>query len=283
MSSKKNTDRLQTEISFLRRYVQRLGGTIPTFEEMEKQEAEYQQLLSELAPIRQQWKHFCETNSEVSDDIQKKLYPLLQHPEEAYAEQAFALLESLDSSCVLTVLDCSATPFAVRRNVRENQELIGRWILAQITDRASLWSPLLRKGLFDYIILLGTTGSPWTALDPDVKTRLLCATTNMMVIPAGEFKMGALDGDGLAEGNERPQKMVHLTSAFMMGQYPVTNALWEDVWQIASDLGSSLPVNHVSWVEAIIFCNLLRFFCIGFLVPKENQTLSTPRYRGYSN
>ena len=212
MSNKDTIHQLQTEVSFLRRYVQRLGGAIPTFEEMERKEAEYQQLLSEIAPIRQRWKHFCDANPDVSDDINKKLYPLLQHTEKAYVEQAFALLETLDSSCVLTVLDCNESLFTVRRDMVGNQEIIGNWILEQITNRKSLWFPLLYKGLFDRIVLLGTTGVSWDSLDSEIKTRFLCTTSNMMLIPAGKFKMGAVEGDGLADGNERPQKMVHLES-----------------------------------------------------------------------
>jgi formylglycine-generating enzyme required for sulfatase activity len=50
----------------------------------------------------------------------------------------------------------------------------------------------------------------------------------LMLIPAGEFMMGASEDEPESQENERPQHLVKL-SQFLMGRYPVTQAQWRVV------------------------------------------------------
>ncbi|MFM7425611.1 MAG: formylglycine-generating enzyme family protein [Elainella sp.] len=50
----------------------------------------------------------------------------------------------------------------------------------------------------------------------------------LMLIPAGEFLMGAPEEEPESSNNERPQHLVKV-SQFLMGRFPVTQAQWRVV------------------------------------------------------
>ncbi len=90
------------------------------------------------------------------------------------------------------------------------------------------------------------------------------ARTNMALIPAGSFTMGdSLDGDSSA----LPLHTVYI-SAFYMDKYGVTKALWDDVYNWATnngysfdygDSGQGKAANHpayaMTWFDALKWCN----------------------------
>ncbi len=89
-------------------------------------------------------------------------------------------------------------------------------------------------------------------------------TLEMVVIPAGKFIMGAPKEEEDSRDSERPQHEVSV-SGFLMGKYPITQAQWRVVAgmpQIERELkldpsrfkGNNLPVEQVSWLEAVEFC-----------------------------
>ncbi len=81
----------------------------------------------------------------------------------------------------------------------------------------------------------------------------------MVLIPKGDFMMGALEDDGDAQSDEKPRHKVTLTRAFLMGKYPVTQALWESVMGANPSRfkGANRPVECVSWFDCVLFCNKL--------------------------
>jgi formylglycine-generating enzyme required for sulfatase activity len=87
----------------------------------------------------------------------------------------------------------------------------------------------------------------------------------MVHIPGGSFLMGSLPGKG--RDNERPQHRVTVPG-FWMGKYPVTQAQWRSIAALPSEQieldaspshfkGDNRPVDQVSWLQAIEFCQRL--------------------------
>ena len=77
----------------------------------------------------------------------------------------------------------------------------------------------------------------------------------LKLIPAGEFQMGSTESD-----DEKPRHLVTITRPFYLGAYPATQ---REYMQVAKKNPSHfsgnecLPVESVSWLEAVAFCNAL--------------------------
>ena len=90
----------------------------------------------------------------------------------------------------------------------------------------------------------------------------------MVLIPPGEFMMGAAPREEGSSSSERPQHKVNIEYSFLMGKYPITQAQWRTVAalpQVNRELkadpsylkGDKRPVQQVNWYDAVEFCQRL--------------------------
>lgn len=112
---------------------------------------------------------------------------------------------------------------------------------------------------------------------PPVQPKALKKITNsigmgMVLIPAGEFVMGAPEDEKGHQENEIPQHPVRITKPFWLGVYEVTQTEYEQVmgYHLNDSYSSGVdrhgisrvdtrnfPVDDVSWYQAAEFCNRL--------------------------
>lgn len=79
--------------------------------------------------------------------------------------------------------------------------------------------------------------------------------TGMILINGGSFLMGSPEGEG--EKSEHPQHIVKLDD-FYMDIYSVTHRNYEDLMGINPSIykgDGNLPVENVTWYDAVLYCN----------------------------
>ncbi len=86
----------------------------------------------------------------------------------------------------------------------------------------------------------------------------------LVLIPAGTFQMGSPETESERTIDESPQHPIRLTESFYLGTYLVTQQQYHRVMQrnpsrfkASNGGGPTHPVEHVSWDDALVFCEKL--------------------------
>jgi formylglycine-generating enzyme required for sulfatase activity len=106
------------------------------------------------------------------------------------------------------------------------------------------------------------TKEPEPEPEPQIVEPQLVEPLDMVALPGGTFLMGSSDSDQDAYDNEKPQHEVAV-STFLISRFPITRQLYRRIleqslpeWdRDATD--DQLPANHVTWFQAVAFCNAL--------------------------
>ncbi len=104
------------------------------------------------------------------------------------------------------------------------------------------------------ILMLPLAGCDDTPKEPGAVFKDCETCPEMVVIPAGSFKMG-----GKGSSKEKPVHEVKIGYSFAVGKYEVTQAEWEAVMgkKRSSFKGSNRPVEMISWEDAKSFVKKL--------------------------
>ena len=119
------------------------------------------------------------------------------------------------------------------------------------------------------------------------------ATEEFSLIPAGAFTMGRTSGD-----NDFDAPPVTVTvSAFFMGKYEVTKALWDDVrkWgdangytdlKVGGGKSGNHPVHSINWLDIVKWCNarsqkdeLTPVYTVNGVVMRTGTTIPVPGWK----
>ncbi len=140
------------------------------------------------------------------------------------------------------------------------EDVVGRFLLARIapSGRIRVNDPKGAAGkepVRPDLAAGGTGGEPLKTITNSIGMKLV-------LIPAGEFLMGSPDSDPSTKDDEQPRHLVRISKPFYLGIYEVTQGQYRAISgqnpSAAKGKGSDdLPVERVSWVDAIEFCNKL--------------------------
>jgi len=91
------------------------------------------------------------------------------------------------------------------------------------------------------------------------RVRGYAVPTNLVAIPAGTFTMGSPDSEPARWSDEGPRTRVTLSQGFWMGKYEVTQSEYLAVMGSNPSYfqGGNLPVERVSWNDAVAYCAAL--------------------------
>lgn len=113
------------------------------------------------------------------------------------------------------------------------------------------------------------------AQEPQVEFHVGAARFDILRIPSGEFEMGSPPHEPGHEEDETPQRPIHISHAFYLGKYEVTQALYRAVMGKVEDSnyhGDRYPMDGLPLGDARTFCEKLSHLTgLHVVLPTEAQ------------
>lgn len=127
-------------------------------------------------------------------------------------------------------------------------------------DRGSLIFGMITLAFVSIMLIVGLITRPYTSdTKPEANTPdIIPSTPSMIMVEGGEFDMGCTETQVNCDSMEIPAHSVKV-DGFYLGTTEVTQELWTQVMgnNPSSRKGDDLPVESVSWYDAVEFCNRL--------------------------
>ena len=107
----------------------------------------------------------------------------------------------------------------------------------------------------------------------------------LIPVPQGTFLMGASENDLFAYDNEKPQKEYSIEEGLEISIFPITQMQFTKVAGYnpsTTSYADDKPVDNVSWIEAINFCNKLsEFYGYSPFYEKNSQIINCLQTNGF--
>jgi formylglycine-generating enzyme required for sulfatase activity len=135
--------------------------------------------------------------------------------------------------------------------------------------RNLLWQQAMSYLAMALLCILPAWSCGKKAVKPQAKDSNIVTNSigmKLILIPPGEFMMGSPDSEKYRQSDEGPQHRVRISKGFYMSVTEVTQAQWQAVMGsnpslfkgfLGLDKNDDLPVECVSWNDAVEFCRKL--------------------------
>ena len=186
--------------------------------------------MKSFTELHSQWTRCSHNDSAVRVMLEEKIPSLLNHSEEEYVKQGMEIL--LQFEALASILEEGNGSIEVLNKYADNRIAVEKFVIEEVSQSHSEWFGLFESGSFDGLYLRTMENTEWSDLSEFLQHRLLKEVKQMVKIPG---------------------------KSYSVGKYLVTQALWESVtgYNPSEFKGSRLPVEQVSWLDCVDFCNTL--------------------------
>ena len=169
------------------------------------------------------------------------------------------LMTTIAPEYLCRYLELDGESVVLREAGNFSSPLLAERVLVESVKGEAMWQGLFESGAFDSMHFRSLGDVSIDDLSESEKEFCVRMAKEMVLIPKGEFIMGALEDDSDAYDREKPRHKVTLTQNFLIGKYQVTQVLWESVMGSNPSRfnGANRPVEKVSWFDCVLFCNKL--------------------------
>ncbi len=198
-------------------------------------------------------------NGTFPDDQLAKVDSLVYSDDIENIRNGLTLMTTIAPEYLYRYLKLDGESVVLRDAGRFNAPLFTERVLVESAKDEPMWQALYESGAFESMAFRALGDVAIEDLSESEKAFCVRMAKDMVQVPAGDFMMGALEDDGDALSSEKPRHKVTLTRDFLMGKYPVTQALWESVMgsNQSNFNGANRPVEKVTWFDVVEFCNKL--------------------------